>query len=129
MSNLSTLGQSPPPRTAMVCLFISLIMSDVVQVSCHECSSHIDFTVFFQIRKNRSNFFDNTRLPYLGLSLCPVSCTCVEVVISGKRNVFEILSLSIINSQLWNQGTGESYFLAITSFLYVMSQYLTIPSM
>lgn len=99
MSNLSTLGQSPSPWTAMVCLFISLMSDVVVQVSCHEYSSHIDFTVFFQIRKNRSNFFDNTRLPYLGLSLCPVSCTCVEVAISGKRNVFETSSLAVLFSQ------------------------------
>lgn len=76
----------------MVCFPISLIMSHVVvvEVSCHEDNSHIAFTVFFQIRKNRSDFFDNTRLPYLCLSLCPVSGTCVKVAVSGKRNVWEI---------------------------------------
>ena len=47
----------------------------------------------------------------------------------GEKWETEILSLSGINSQLWNQGTGESYLLVITSFLYVMAQYLIIPSM
>ena len=101
VSNVSTLGQSPPPRTAMVCLFISLIMSGVVvQVSCHEYSSHIDFTVFFQVRKNRSNFFDNTRLPYFGISLCPVSCTCVKVAVSGKKCFCDSVSFYTFQSKV-----------------------------
>lgn len=83
-----------------ICLLISLIMSDVVvvvvivEVFCHEVNSHVDFTLFFQIGKNRSDFFDNTRLPYICLSLCPVSCPCVKVAISGKRNVWRVIVAS-----------------------------------
>lgn len=31
-----------------------------------------------------------------------------------------------IHSQLWNQGTGESYLLTLSSFLHVMAQYFVL---